>query len=132
MALVTELGLVGDVTFTGLLVEREVIDFLRSADIYFNTSTMETMSTSLMQAMACGLPCIVSDIGANLAMIEDGVSGLSFSVSDPDDLANKIEDLWKRGDRGRSLGESARAWASDHFSNQLMVDRYHDLVWELL
>jgi glycosyltransferase involved in cell wall biosynthesis len=132
MALVVELGLEDDVTFAGRLTEKGVIDLLQNADIYLNTSTIETMSTSLMQAMASGLPCIASDIQANLDMIEDGVNGSSFSVSDPEDLAVKIEDLWTRPDRGRSLGESARAWARGHFSNQSMVDRYHDLVGEIL
>jgi len=120
------------VTFVGLLNEDKVIGFLQSTDIYANTSKIETMSTSLMQAMACGLPCIVSDIRGNLEMIENEENGLSFKLSDPSDLAEKIERLSTNFAERKEFGEKGRKWAVGHYSNQIMADNYRKLIKEVL
>jgi glycosyltransferase involved in cell wall biosynthesis len=56
---------INNVKFLGIRKEAEVINYLRSADAFVFPSDSEGMSLSLLEAMAVGLPCIVSDIPAN-------------------------------------------------------------------
>jgi len=65
-----------------------------------------------MEALASGLPCLVSDIAGNKEWIEDGINGWLFRDGDVDDLAEKILNAIK--DRRRSfqkIGEAARKTA---------------------
>lgn len=120
------------VSFVGLLGESEIISFLQSTDIYINTSKIESMSTSIMQAMACGLPCIVSNIKGNLQMVTDSINGLVFELSNAESLARKIEELHDNLERRISLGQSARIHAEQKFSNQVMITKYKNLINEML
>ena len=56
------LQLTDRVEFTGMLAENELIDLMRSLDIYVHASMGETMSTAIMQAMASGKPIVASDV----------------------------------------------------------------------
>lgn len=60
--LITEKGLDKQVHFHGLLEEKEMLAFFSRLDLYVHASFAETMCTSVMQAMACSLPVIGSDI----------------------------------------------------------------------
>lgn len=62
MQITKEKGLDKQVHFHGLLEEKELLVFFSRLDVYVHASFAETMCTSVMQAMACGLPVIGSDI----------------------------------------------------------------------
>ncbi len=127
-----ELSISEDVIFTGLLDEREIVHFLQKTDIYVNTSKTESMSTSIMQAMGCGLPCVVSDISGNIQMISDQVNGLVFELSNAEDLSKKIKQLIENPQRRVSLGNEARQYASEHFSQEVMKNAYDQLINQTL
>ncbi len=57
-----------------------------AADLYVSPSHVDGSSVSLLEAMACGLPSIVSDIPANLEWIQDGLNGWVFPDGDPEAL----------------------------------------------
>jgi glycosyltransferase involved in cell wall biosynthesis len=64
-----------------------------------------------MEALASGLPCLVSDIPGNKEWIEDGVNGWLFRDGDADDLAEKILQAIKSRRLFKKIGESARQTA---------------------
>ena len=92
------------IEFVGNIVHERMPDSLRSHDIYVSMAQSDTTSVSLLEAMACGLFPIVSDIPANREWIEDGASGFLVTVGDADKLARRIEQAW----RDDALRESAR------------------------
>lgn len=71
----------------------DVPSLLKQSNIFVLPSLTEGMSNALLEAMALGLPCVVSDIPQNKALISDGINGLVFDTKDPEDLAMKIENI---------------------------------------
>ncbi|MBL0055601.1 MAG: glycosyltransferase family 4 protein [Chitinophagaceae bacterium] len=126
------LNLSGHVEFTGMLDEKDLLSFLRSVDIYVHASLGETMSTAIMQAMACGLPVIGSDVKGIKNMIQDGVTGMLVPVKDPKALCKAILDLLADHQKKRTLSVAAREYAEKHFSNNSMVEAYRDLFNQLI
>jgi len=88
---VEELGMAGQVCFTGELPHGQVPDLLRGADIYISATLSDGTSSALLEAMSAGLMPIVSRIPANTPWIEHGRTGLLFDTQDVDMLAKMLE-----------------------------------------
>jgi glycosyltransferase involved in cell wall biosynthesis len=69
---------------------------LREHNLYLSSALSDTTSVSLLEAMACGLFPVVTNIPANREWISDGVNGSLFSPSDPADLARVVVEAWKQ------------------------------------
>ncbi|HEU0296434.1 MAG TPA: glycosyltransferase family 4 protein [Anaerolineales bacterium] len=105
-------GVLDRVHFGGQVSQRDLPRWYYMADIYISPSHVDGSSVTLMEALASGLPCLVSDIPGNREWIEDGVNGWLFRDGDVDDLAEKI--LYAIKNRRRSfkrIGEAARKTA---------------------
>ena len=89
------------VRFVGWVSDTGMLDALHSASCYVSASLSDGTSTSLLEAMACGLFPIVSDIPANREWIVDGENGMLFRPGDHVALAGCLE---------RAMSE--RAWMS--------------------
>jgi glycosyltransferase involved in cell wall biosynthesis len=83
------------IVFVGNVEHDRIPALLRDHQIYVSTSLSDTTSVSLLEAMACGLFPIVSDIPANREWIEDGVNGCLVPVQQPMKLAMTIIEAWK-------------------------------------
>jgi glycosyltransferase involved in cell wall biosynthesis len=83
------------IVFVGNVDHHHVPALLRDHDLYVSMSLSDTTSVSLLEAMACGIFPIVSDIPANREWIEDGVNGRLVPVQQPMKLAMTIIDAWK-------------------------------------
>ena len=83
-------GVMDRVTFPGFISNNDLPRFYHMADLYISASHVDGLSVSLMEALACGLPCIVSDIPANREWVTDGVNVLIFPDGDVDALAGII------------------------------------------
>jgi glycosyltransferase involved in cell wall biosynthesis len=91
------------IVFVGDVDHARMPALLRDHNLYVSTSLSDTTSVSLLEAMACGLFPIVSDIPANREWIEDGVNGRLVPVQQPMRLAMTIIEVWK----DESLRDSA-------------------------
>lgn len=100
----SELGLEDRVSLKGHLASEEIAGELRSADLYVSTSRSDSTSVSLLEAMACGLPPVVTDIPANREWITDGENGLLVQPRDPVSLAGAL----RRMIEDRTLASRAR------------------------
>lgn len=89
--LVKQLGIESKVHFLGF--RTDVAELLQIADIFLLSTKQEGLPRSLMEAMACGVPCVVSDIRGNVDLICDGKGGYIFELDNVDDLVNKINSL---------------------------------------
>ncbi|MCO5232460.1 MAG: glycosyltransferase [Chitinophagales bacterium] len=128
VALSNSLHLENEVTFLGMLSEDKLIEHLQSTYLYIHSSLSETMSTAIMQAMACGLPCLVSDIDGNKAIIEDGINGWVFKTGDEQELAKKIEVLLALPEQMAKMSLISRDYAEKNFSQERMFEEYFRLV----
>ncbi|MCC6569865.1 MAG: glycosyltransferase family 4 protein [Anaerolineales bacterium] len=106
-------GVMEQVHFGGHIGYRDLPRWYHMADIYISPSHVDGSSVTLMEAMASGLPCLVSDIAGNKEWIEDGVNGWLFRDGDVDDLAEKILYAIKERRELKRIGELARKTAEE-------------------
>lgn len=84
------------VQFPGRIEETELLRYLKSSHIYVSASKIDSTSVSLLEAMACGLFPIVSDLPANREWIIDRLNGFLFPVGDHIALANRVLEAIQR------------------------------------
>jgi len=110
-------GVIDRIKFSGQVKQADLPDYYRAADLYVSASHSDGSSVSLMEALACGLPALVSDIPGNREWIEHGVQGWQFPDGDAEALAAGIlqaaaakENLVKMGQAARQLAEARADW----------------------
>lgn len=104
---VRELGVESHVRFLGKVTHNEMPKYLQMSDLYISTSLSDGTSASLLEAMVCKLPSIVTNIQANREWIENGRSGLLVPTQNPKALAENMINLLKNEDLRKSLGIEA-------------------------
>lgn len=117
----------GQVTFAGVLDEQTLLNWMQSLDVYAHASDGETLSTALLQAMACELPIVASRVNGIVELIAPG-RGL---LPDNCELGQWTAAFTRlAGDaalRGQ-LAEAARALVEREYSAERMFERYDALV----
>jgi len=111
--LVSSLGLDKIVYFAGWLDEIQVAEHLNSADIYVSSSLSDGTSSSLLEAMACGLPVVVTDVPSNFEWIKDGVNGYIVPRKDKSRLTEAIVALLENARLQKEMGKPNVQIASD-------------------
>ena len=104
-------GVMDRVLFGGQVAYSDLPRWYQMADIYVSPSHVDGSSVSLMEALACGVPCLVSDIPGNKEWIVEGENGWLFRDGNANDLANKILGAIKSRKSFKQMGESARKTA---------------------
>jgi L-malate glycosyltransferase len=104
-------GVMERVHFGGHVGQKDLPRWYHMADLYISPSHVDGSSVTLMEALASGLPCLVSDIPGNREWIENGVNGWLFRDGDVDDLAEKILHAIKNRQSFTKIGEAARKTA---------------------
>ncbi len=79
------------IIFTGFIEGRELWELYSNCRLYVLPSDHEGMPLSLLEAMACGCECLVSDISATKNVVKE--YGHTFKKSNVDDLKNKLEEI---------------------------------------
>jgi glycosyltransferase involved in cell wall biosynthesis len=104
-------GVLDRVHFGGQVGQRDLPRWYHMADLYISPSHVDGSSVTLMEALASGLPCLVSDIAGNQEWIQPGVNGWLFRDGDVEDLAQKISHVLKNRKSFKKIGETARRTA---------------------
>ena len=99
------------VHFGGHVAQKDLLRWYGMADLYISPSHVDGSSVTLMEALASGLPCLVSDIPGNREWIEEGVNGWLFRDGDPNHLAEKILYAIQNRNSLPKIGQSARRTA---------------------
>lgn len=85
---------------------RDVYEIYKACDIFVHPSYREGLSVAVMEAMASGLPCLVSDIRGNRDLIINGKNGILFSLKNQKKLENDIGYLRENYDKFRKYTEN--------------------------
>ncbi|MCZ2127878.1 MAG: glycosyltransferase family 4 protein [Anaerolineales bacterium] len=96
------------VTYGGQISQNDLPYWYHQADLYISPSHVDGSSVSLMEALACGLPCLVSDIPANKEWIVENENGWLFKDGDAHQLAQKILAAINQREKLPEVGASAR------------------------
>jgi len=106
--------------FAGRIGLHELPGYYRSADVYASSSTSDGSSISLLEAMACGLPAVVSGIPGNREGVEPGENGWLFPVGEVPAMTAALnqtaaDGLWlaEMGSAARAVCEQRANWRSN-------------------
>lgn len=110
--------------FTGLLSESALVNFMYTLDIYVHASFGETMSTAIMQAMACGLPVLASDVNGINNMIMHELTGILVPVKNVEAMAAALEKCVFDKEFSKRIASNASRFAIDNYANSVMFNKY--------
>lgn len=118
-----KLGVEKYVKFAGFVEERLKPLYYRAADVFCLPSTMSTESFGIvnLEAMACSIPIVASDIGGVPDVIKDGENGLLVPPSDLGSLADAIIYLLENKDVRKNMGKNGRKKA-ENYSWKMIAD----------
>jgi glycosyltransferase involved in cell wall biosynthesis len=105
----------------------DVVGFLQGLDVFVLPSASEAHPNALIEAMACGLPCVVSRVGGIPDVVTDDTMGRLFDAGDLGGLVKTLEELIADPHVRDALGRSARRRVEDRYGLGEMVRRYRDL-----
>ncbi len=129
-----ELGLQDMVEMPGFIPEEDMVPLLQSADAFVLPSCIdaygdtEGSATIALEAMACGIPAIISHVGGNIGAIEDGRGAFYFESENVEDLAEKISTLLTNNKLAEHIATQARDYIVEHFSWEEIVGKYVDIM----
>jgi glycosyltransferase involved in cell wall biosynthesis len=113
----------------------ELPGFYRTADLYISASHVDGSSVSLLEAMACGKPVVVSSIPANLEWVQEGRNGWIFPDGDESALERVIEEAGKNRDGLENYGKANRQVAearADWKKNSRELFRAYQMALEVV
>lgn len=116
---------------TGALEPDVVTAVYREVDIFALPSYREGLPNVLLEAMAAGLPCIATPVGAIPDVVEDGC-GILVPVGDPKRLRDALGELLTNPLERQSLGHRARARITSRYGVATVVGTYRALYQKLI
>lgn len=123
------LGLVNQVRFLG--DRRDVPAVLASLDVTVLPSSSESLSNSIIESMAAGVPVVAYRVGGNPELIGND-RGVLVNAGDEAGLVSAIELLLRDQGLRKSLGRNARAYAQANFTIEQMRRNHEELYIDLL
>ncbi|SER41603.1 N-acetyl-alpha-D-glucosaminyl L-malate synthase BshA [Salisediminibacterium halotolerans] len=120
--LVNDLGVTDHVRFLGN--QKQVAELLSISDVKLLLSEKESFGLVLLEAMACGVPAVGSNIGGIPEVIEDGVSGYVRPLGDIDAIAAAVDGLLKDDALRNRMAEAAKKRVFNYFHQDRIVSDY--------
>lgn len=127
--LVANSGAANQVHFAGIVDDVE--NYLRAADIFILASNREGTPNSVLEAMATGLPCLVTPYLGLSAGIGQAGEHYQLVDRDPDAIASALTDLLQSETSRVALGSNGQRYVVDNIDQQKSLDRYAELYKEL-
>jgi glycogen(starch) synthase len=120
------------VTFLGHLGHEALLEAFRTSQVFLLPSYLEASSVALAEAMAAGLPSVVSDIGGTAHLVHEGLTGYRVPAGDVRRLAEGTVQLLQDEATCQRMSAQAREWARTHSSAETTARQTHDLYQRLL
>ncbi|HYT35360.1 MAG TPA: glycosyltransferase family 4 protein [Ktedonobacteraceae bacterium] len=105
--IVAELGIQDSVELLGL--RTDIVDLLQQSWGFVMPSRWEGMPNALLEAMACGLPCVATRVSGSEDIIADGVNGLLVEPEQPAEMARALRRIIEDTELAQRLGQEGRA-----------------------
>jgi glycosyltransferase involved in cell wall biosynthesis len=112
----------GRVTIAGPIAKEIVPSVLSDGDIFLNTATIDNAPVSVLEAMACGLIVVSTEVGGVPYMIRNGMNGLLVKSGDATAMANAVGRVLRSPDLGHSLSLHARRTAEGSSMDGLLPE----------
>lgn len=120
---ITNLGLQDNLIYAGPLEGQTKIDYMMSADIFFSATHAENFPNVMLEAMAAGLPIVITDVGSVRGVIEDGVGGFIVKVGDVRAMGEKLVLLARDESLRKKMGAANLRLARDKYDMSIVADK---------
>jgi glycosyltransferase involved in cell wall biosynthesis len=131
--LAKSLGVEDNVKFVGFIRNDELPQYLNTVDVYVSTSLSDAgIAASTAEAMACGLPVVITDVADNRKWVEDGVNGFLVPIKDPKSLAERIIYLLRNEDVRKRFGKINREIIEERNNYYKEMEKMEDIYKELI
>lgn len=133
-SLAKELSIDHQVTFTGKIPHHQVPKMINTFDVFFVPSTLdsESFGVAAVEAQACQVPVVVSNVGGLPEVTLDGETGFIVPSKDSEALAEKMELLYNDGELRKRLGANGRRHVLKHYewneNAELMSGIYNKIL----
>jgi glycosyltransferase involved in cell wall biosynthesis len=125
-ALIARLGLQERVTLLGSLPEDGVVAQLERAHVFALASAEEALGVAIMEAMAMGLPVVVTRVGGVAELVEDGQHGYAVDPRAPEQLADALWRLSEEPAGCEAMGVRGRARVEQRFHSGVSARALHE------
>jgi N-acetyl-alpha-D-glucosaminyl L-malate synthase BshA len=119
-----ELGVFDNIRFLGK--QDPIEEILSIADVFLMPSDSETFGLAALEAMACRVPTVVSDVGGLPELVEDGETGYLCAVDDIDAFTDRTRALLTDEDLHEQMAQAARERAVNTFDIDHVVPKYEE------
>ena len=102
------LGVAGRVRFLGYIPRQQIAAHYSTAHIFVLASYSEGMSVATLEAMASGLPLVITRTGGSAELVSEGINGLTFSWADIDTLTAHLQRLYMNRPLLHRMGNASR------------------------
>lgn len=111
-----DLKIGNNVNFLGFVPHHKTIDYFNELSIFVAVSTRESFGVSVLEAAACEIPSITSNIGGLVEVNKNGETGLIINPNNPKELAEAIIKLYENNKLRKILGRQARERVIKYFN----------------
>lgn len=120
--------------FVGVIPYNEVPDYLNTFDIFCAPSTLdsESFGVAIIEASACELPVIVSDVGGLPEVVDNGETGYVVPSKDPEAIADKLYELIFDQDKRKVMGQKGRKKVEQLYDWKKNVDKMEEIYQEMI
>lgn len=130
--LTKDLGVWDAVRFVGEIAHSNLPVYFRAADIYVSTSLLDSSSVSLLDAMAFGLPVVVTNAPSNDEWIKNEENGFIVPIKDSKSLAEKIIYLFRNPELMEKFGKRNRGIILERADQETVMKKIETLYKELI
>jgi len=120
----TQLNLNDHIIWHGWLPKPQLRERYQQANCFLNPSLSEGMPNAVLEAMACGLPIIASDVMGNQSVVQAGKTGFLIDLEKPVDFQNALQWVLTHPQQAQQLGRAGREWVVDAFSWSKVAQEY--------
>lgn len=109
-----------------------VAQYYRASDLYMHVAKAETFPNTILEAMACGVPVIASNVGGIPEQVDDGVTGLLVQAQNAELIVQSANSLLKDPALRKKMGIAAIQKVQDRFTLKHQVEKYLHWYNEIL
>jgi glycosyltransferase involved in cell wall biosynthesis len=123
-------GMENHVMFTGAV--QNVSEYLQASDLFVFPTENDAFPSSLVEAMACGLPVITTPVGAIKSIVVDGETGVLIQPSNFEQLFQALHVMLTDRAAAARLGGAASQAVQRHYSAEIIIEKYEELFQHVI
>ncbi len=129
--LIKEYGLEEQVTMIPWIERNKIFSIVKNAQLYISTARYEGLPYSIIESLAMGKACVVTDCDGNRDLIQDGVNGYVIQDNSVEMMANRIFALLKDDALRDSFEKNAKQRFNEHFNIRNNIDELEEIYFKL-